>query len=156
MTVAKRVNEILRPTYLSKRTNGDFYSFRLMFTKYPKPTLSVVVYENREKLVEIPIQNLAEFVDAINEAFDEMVNEGLIGQEEEDEEGWDEAVEESVTNKSTQTSRHISRNASRRSKSGNYNSADKTGRRSRRSANKTTSQSRRSSSRRSSRRIKRD
>ena len=34
-----------------------------------KPTFSVIVYENREKLVEIPIQNLEEFVDVIDKVF---------------------------------------------------------------------------------------
>ena len=73
--VARRVNELLRSTYHSKRVNGDIYAFRFMFTRYPEPTLSVIIYENRQKLTEIPIRNLEEFVDAINQAYDVLTNE---------------------------------------------------------------------------------
>jgi len=83
--IARRVNEVLRSTYHSRRQNGDIYAFRLMFTKYPEPTLSVVIYENRQKLTEIPIRNLDEFIDAIDQAYEILTNELSDTQNEEPE-----------------------------------------------------------------------
>ena len=145
MSVAREVNEILRATYLSKRTNGDRYSFRIMFTKYPKPTLSIVVWENRQKLVEIPIENLDEFVDSINSAYDVLDKEGLLEAEPEPEEPNENENEE---------------NEERRTRSRRYRPlksyAPSSKRSSKSSRTRSSSRSTSRSSKRSSGRLKRD
>ena len=117
--VARRVNEVLRPTYHSKRVNGDLYAFRFMFTRYPKPTISLIVYENRDKLFEIPIQNIEEFVNAIDEAYEILGNEGLLGSSDNqpEEENYEERrrSRSSTTRRSSRRQRSSRRSSSRQS-----------------------------------------
>jgi len=150
MTVAKRVNEVLRPTYQYKRSNGDFYAFRLMFTKYPNPTLSLVFYENRQKIAEIPIRNLNEFIEAIDQAYEIML-----------EEFGEEALEDTYEsrNEEEEEETESERRSYRRSSGGYGGSRSSSGRWSKSSKSSSKSRSKsssRSSGRRSKGRIRRD
>jgi len=67
--IVRRINEVLRRTM----RRSDIYTFRMLFTRYPEPTLSVVVWRTQkngwQKVVEIPIDNLDDFVNSVITAY---------------------------------------------------------------------------------------
>jgi len=62
----KEVNEILRPHRF--RQEDTFVRFQA--TKYPKPTVAIVVYSKGEKIFERPIRRLEEFIEDLSDVID--------------------------------------------------------------------------------------
>ena len=69
----KRANKLLKPHY-SKRKIGDsnFY-VRLVATRFPKPTFAIAIWEDGEKLGEFAIFNPDEFVEDVQDAWEQFI-----------------------------------------------------------------------------------
>jgi len=62
----REVNDILYP---HRFRDGDIF-IRFMATQYPKPTVSIAVYDGGEKIAERPIRRLEEFIEDLKDALD--------------------------------------------------------------------------------------
>lgn len=65
-----QVNEILR----AHRFRQGEYFLRFQATQFPKPTVSIVVYQNGSKIIEKPIRRLSQFIEDLQEVYDILRN----------------------------------------------------------------------------------
>lgn len=66
MAWMEEVNEILRP----HRFRAGDYFIRFQATRFPKPTVSIVVYYQGRKVIEKPIRRLNELIEDLSDAKD--------------------------------------------------------------------------------------